>query len=408
LDAVPKLRAHPSNLAAFLAGRDEEIVPVNLELWPSLLCNASCADCPYIVNNARDEADRQRDDNRRIGLPMTAADCRPFLMPLELFAKIAAEFKQAGGLSVTLTGGGEPTMHPQLADFGHIARRNGLFWGLYSNGYELKPDLIDRLLENSPEFIRVSVNSWSAESHHGVYRLGLEAYDQIRKNVAYLARHAPPTTTVGIGYVVRHLLPQHVQGMGEFIDSVVRPAGRLDYAAVRPAVIYYREDGRPREAQPHHRQFSATPELCRQGLGRFCNDLGVALQINDRGFQIIAEGHRPGLGLATSWASSATHTGELYLLSEANGSTQPTLAQLRYGDLRTASFRDAWFGERRLRLARDFAAGKRLAPVLHKLSGLDEALKGLRQLVGILEPVVARAVAELEANTTKSPHWMFI
>src|ERR1043166_9767326 len=147
MDATSKVVAHQERLALFLSGFEDDITPANIEIWPSLTCTARCHSCPYIGNGARRIADRNIDD--------------VFLMPVELWQRLAAEFSAAGGLSVTFTGGGEPTVNKNLGRFAAIARQSGLEWGLYTNGATLSPELIDELLEHQPTFIRASINSGS-------------------------------------------------------------------------------------------------------------------------------------------------------------------------------------------------------------------------------------------------------
>lgn len=391
---IAKICAHPERLALFLAGLETEITPVNMEVWPSLTCNARCALCPYIRNLARHEADRHTAD--------------PFFMSLELFAKLAREFRQAGGLSVNLTGGGEPTLHPHCTDFGRIACNNGLSWGLFSNGYGLEPRLIDGLLEQSPEWIRVSINSWSPASHNQTYHLGPEAYERVQRNLIYLSRHAPNSIMVGIGYIMDHVTPAELRGMKAFIEAVHQASGRLDYVAIRPAMLYYAK-GIPLACQPDAERFRPIPELCREILGTICENLGIILHINDSGFRAIADRKPPAGCGATSWATSATEAGKLYLLSEANGSRDPQLEELAYGNVSgRTTFLEAWQAEHRRRLTKEFASGIRLAPVLHKLSGLDEALRTLRNKFGIVQPEVAQRVADALAQRPKPKHWMFI
>src|SRR6476660_3253081 len=154
MDATSKVVAHQERLALFLSGSEDDITPANIEIWPSLTCTARCHSCPYIGNGARRVADRNIDD--------------VFLMPIGLWQRLAAEFSAAGGLSVTFTGGGEPTVNKNLGRFAAIARRFGLEWGLYSNGASLTPAIIDELLSYNPTFIRVSINSGSPAAHHAL------------------------------------------------------------------------------------------------------------------------------------------------------------------------------------------------------------------------------------------------
>jgi len=396
--SLAKLRAHPERLALFLSGRETEITPVNLEVWPSLTCNARCAACPYIRNLARREADR--------------AAGNALLMSLGLYRKLAHEFRAVGGLSVNLTGGGEPTLHPELPEFGRIAREAGLDWGLFSNGYALTPRTVDALLVNAPTWIRLSINSWSPDSHDRVYRLGPGAYETVRNNLVYLAAHAPTTTAVGIGYIFRAMpasaLRAHLAGIAGFVQSVVREAKRLDYVAVRPSVLYY-ADGDPLPTQPLAEQFRHIPAVCDDVLRTVCADLGVALVLNSDGFEALANRTPPGPCLATPWATSATEAGRLYLLSEANGSPHPKLAQLSYGRItEDQGFADIWNSEGRRKLSAEFADGARSAPALHKLSGLDGALRALRDGFGVVHPETARRVAAALEPLPKPEHWTFI
>jgi hypothetical protein len=172
---------------------EDDITPANLEVWPSLTCTARCHSCPYIRNGARRAADRTLDHD--------------FLMPIELWQILAAEFSAAGGLSVTFTGGGEPTVNKNLGRFALIARQYGLEWGLYTNGATLTPEIIDEMLEHEPTFIRVSINSESPAAHHALYRLGSEAYWYVQKMISHILRRARAnTSSIGLGYIMTHAI----------------------------------------------------------------------------------------------------------------------------------------------------------------------------------------------------------
>lgn len=405
LDPSPKVFTYPDRMALFLADMLERIPPVNAEAWPSVYCTARCPSCPYRMNGAREEADRFGDARQ----PLRTVDGTRFFMSVTAFSDFARQFGAVGGRSITITGGGEPLENNQTPTFGKICRDRGLAWGIYTNGQLLSPSKTDELLEHVPTFVRPSVNAHDKESHNDVYHLGLSAYDRLRSHVTYLARTAPPTTTVGLGYVLDHVEPNYLNGMRAFLAAICKDKGRIDYVAVRPSVIYYDPQGNPRSFQPHRERYARVPEQCRQGLGKFCNDHGISLQINDQGFEALAAGRPPSPALATPWATSLTHDGQCFLLSEANGSTQPELADLCYGkwspDL---EFKDLWFGPRRQALARSFAEGRRLAPAWHKLAGTDDVLFRIREAVGILDFETAKSVATRLAPTESPAHSAFI
>jgi Radical SAM superfamily len=397
MDATGKIAAHQERLSLFLSGAEDDITPANIEIWPSLTCTARCHSCPYIRNGARQTADRTLDHD--------------YLMSVELWGRLAAEFSAAGGLSVTFTGGGEPTVNKNLATFAAIARQNGLEWGLYTNGASLTPGMIDDLLAHNPTFIRVSINSGSPAAHHALYRLGAEAYGYIQKMVSHMLRRTRAGgSSIGLGYVMTHAAPSELTGIREFCVDLATSSGRpVDYIAIRPALTYYDRSGIPVPVQPRAPNFGDIPSHCREMLAETCERIGTKLQIGDRAFEALANARESTVCSATQWATSSTERGDLYLLSEANGGTSKELRQLCYGALADRmSFGELWRSPNRRRLSQEFSRGVRRPPAWHKLAELSIALESIRRSIGILNPLTARQVSALLSADPKPAHWKFI
>jgi uncharacterized Fe-S cluster-containing radical SAM superfamily protein len=397
MDATNKIVAHQERLSLFLSGSEDEITPANIEIWPSLTCTARCYSCPYIRNGARRIADKDLDHN--------------YLMPTELWQRLAAEFSAAGGLSVTFTGGGEPTVNKNLGAFAAVARQFGLEWGLYTNGASLTPAIIDELLLHKPTFIRVSINSGSPAAHHALYRLGTEAYGYVQKMVSHmLVRTLAGTSSIGLGYIMTHAEPSELAGIREFCTALAASSGRpVDYIAIRPALTYYDRLGNPVPVQPRVHDFREIPIRCREMLTATCETMGTKLQINERAFEALADARESAGCFATQWATSSTERGDFYLLSEANGGTGKELRQLCYGTLADkSSFADLWRSPLRRRLSQEFSRGVRHPPTWHKLAELSLALESIRRSVGILSDATARQVGALLSANPKPLHWKFI
>lgn len=397
MDATNKITAHQERLALFLSGCEDDITPANLEIWPSLTCTARCHSCPYIRNGARRAADKDFDQD--------------YLMPVALWRGLAAEFSAAGGLSVTFTGGGEPTVNKNLGAFAAIAREMGLEWGLYTNGASLTPGIIDELLAHDPTFIRVSINSGTPAAHHALYRLGTEAYRYVQKMVSYMLRRAPDgATSVGLGYIMTRAEPSELAGIAEFCVELATMSGRpVDYIAIRPALTYYDRSGNPVPVQPRASGFGDIPDRCREMLARTCEKIGTKLQIGDRAFEALANARESAVCAATQWATSSTERGALYLLSEANGGASKGLRQLCYGTLaEDQNFGELWRSPQRRKLSQEFSRGERHPPAWHKLAELSLALESIRRSVGILDASTARQVSALLSAGPKPPHWKFI
>jgi hypothetical protein len=99
------------------------------------LTNACQLDCPYCSNADRDKA---------------AA------MPHEIFVNLIRHLQPLGLQAVTLTGGGEPTLHPDFHAIVTFLYLRGIKVGLITNGVGLAdkhPSLLDRL-----DWIRISID----------------------------------------------------------------------------------------------------------------------------------------------------------------------------------------------------------------------------------------------------------
>jgi len=92
------------------------IPPVHVQLCPTNKCTRQCRFCSC------------SDRDKSLELPFKA------------ILRIMQEFKKLGCRSVTITGGGEPLLHPSIADIIYSLSEMGISIGLVTNG-----DVIDRL-----------------------------------------------------------------------------------------------------------------------------------------------------------------------------------------------------------------------------------------------------------------------
>ena len=78
-------------------------------------------------------------------------------MDAEFAATVIKYFASQGGKAINFSGGGEPTIYPQLGYLTGVVEGCGLEWGLITNGTG-----IDRVVGN-PTWVRISINAGSAE-----------------------------------------------------------------------------------------------------------------------------------------------------------------------------------------------------------------------------------------------------
>src|SRR5207302_9080021 len=96
-------------------------------------------------------------------------------VPTEVLAERLRKLKSLGTFGISLMGG-EPTLHPQLPDLIRQCRKLGFFrTGMISNGFFLRPELIEALNEAGLQEMQISID-------------GVQANDTTQKVLANLKK----------------------------------------------------------------------------------------------------------------------------------------------------------------------------------------------------------------------------
>ena len=197
--------------------RGEMQYPISVEIDPSNRCQNDCSFCMYR---------KYRNENN--------VDLR-----LDIYAKLLGSLSDVGVKSITFTGGGEPTMHPEFESMVYQALARGFEVGLVTNGIKLSsfPDLLGAF-----KFVRISVDAATRETYAKIKRADqfhLVA-DEIRN---FKTRKDRSRTTFGISFVVCEENKNEISIFkNKFRDHV-------DYIQIKPDVFYMQmpdgvEDGK--------------------------------------------------------------------------------------------------------------------------------------------------------------------
>lgn len=180
--------------------RRERIVPVELQLVLSDLCNQDCGWCAYRASDGLSAAlfadhKGSRNPNRMI--------------PGHKAAEIIDDAAELGIRSIIFTGGGEPTMHPDHLTLFHRAHKLGIDIALNTNGARLVDGWQDVLPRMT--YIRLSIDAGSDLDYSITRRVKSGTYARVLDNLQALVQTCPDTV-VGAGFVVspnnyRNLVP---------------------------------------------------------------------------------------------------------------------------------------------------------------------------------------------------------
>lgn len=209
--ATDKVLWHPDRLADMRAGRRP--VPINLQLIISDFCNQDCHWCAYRASNGLSVEQFAGPDKSG------AISKNPMRMiPYEKALEIVDDAASLGVKSVTWTGGGEPTVHPQhLELFGH-ALDLGLECSLNTNGVVFRKGWADVL----PRFAyaRFSIDAGTPEEYGRIRRVPPSMYETALRNMHNLRAEIEQQGTgcvVGAGYVVE---PTNIENVLEGVARI--------------------------------------------------------------------------------------------------------------------------------------------------------------------------------------------
>ncbi len=182
--------AHPFNAAKLLWHREKiELFrsgaftkgPVSLEWDLSNVCPHDCGFCSFGTS----ESHGYRQQNWQS-------------FPFDRAMSIIPELIECGVESVTLTGGGEPTIHPKFVAI--AAALTPLQWGLVTNG-QLLTDARAEVVAEGAKFVRVSLDSGTQETHGKMHRPKKPCFDDIIDNIRAMASRTTHPT-IGASFCV--------------------------------------------------------------------------------------------------------------------------------------------------------------------------------------------------------------
>ena len=173
--------------------------------------------------------------------------------------------------------GGEPFCHPRLDDLLDGIARNGLAWGMVTNGYALSPKGLARLLERGISSITVSLDGLR-ESHDWLRRRE-GSFDRAVAGIGNLARAPIPYFDVVTCVHPRNLA--ELPGVADLLTGLGVPAWRLFSIFPKGRAAQNRELMLPPEGFRQMMAFIAE-ERSRRG------DEGISIQYSCEGYMPTA------------------------------------------------------------------------------------------------------------------------
>jgi len=163
--------------------RGEHPAPVHVQVIISDLCNQNCGFCCYRTDGySSNELFFIRDIEGEI----VSRNPTRFI-PFEKAREILEDCAAMGVKAIEITGGGEPTVHPQHAEVFETVRDLGMDLGLVTNGVSLSDRAIAALVAPGEEtWVRVSVDAGTQATYARTRQCPPKHWDLAWRNIRRL------------------------------------------------------------------------------------------------------------------------------------------------------------------------------------------------------------------------------
>lgn len=203
-----KIFQFPQHLRNLVENVDDH--PIHMQVGPVNFCNHNCTFC----DAARSMFDAKAVPRTRINV--------------ERLMEIIEEMRELGLRAVTLTGSGEPTLHPDLDRIVRGIHERGIDVALFTNGSCMPEKTLDALLEHAA-FVRFSLTGASSKIHDVVH----ESYDfeRVITNIARIVeKRRGDRPTLGSQFVLASYSAEEAVAGARLAKSL-----GLDYYELKPA-----------------------------------------------------------------------------------------------------------------------------------------------------------------------------
>ena len=194
-----RIYSHPETIK--LLQKDLPNKPIQVRIKPINACNHDCFFCAYasssrkskIVDTALDHLDTRMHDQTDLTNSIPSA---------RLIALIQ-EIYNFGVKSITLSGGGEPTIHPAFFETIELANKLGLDTSIITNGSLIKDKWLPEMLKM--KWIRISIDYSNEKQIQNQRNLPESEFARILSNIKKLVMYRDSTnsdTEIGINFIV--------------------------------------------------------------------------------------------------------------------------------------------------------------------------------------------------------------
>jgi MoaA/NifB/PqqE/SkfB family radical SAM enzyme len=151
------------------------------------------------------------------------------LIDTDLIIRVLKEFSLTAVNSVTWTGGGEPTLHPDFEAITGYVYKEGIEQGMYTHGGHINRERAEHI-KMGFKWVYISLDADNAFDYKRLK--GVDKFSDALKGIEYLSR-APGDAVVGVGFLLTRSNFYSIAGMVELAKRM-----GANYCQFRPTIRY--------------------------------------------------------------------------------------------------------------------------------------------------------------------------
>jgi MoaA/NifB/PqqE/SkfB family radical SAM enzyme len=212
-----KLLGHMDRLSALNDG--QVLPPINVEIDLCNRCQLKCAGCHFAYTHSKG--------------PYASKGARAYYAKVgdfideSLINSVIHQMAEYGVLSITWTGGGEPTLHPHVEHITTVVKTCAIDQGMYTNGVHVDDEMAG-VFGRTLNWVYVSLDCCDAETYKK--EKGVDAFDAACEGVQWLAECVE---VCGVGFLMHS---ENIDRMQEMADLAYMLGA--DYVQFRPTVEF--------------------------------------------------------------------------------------------------------------------------------------------------------------------------
>lgn len=210
---------HTDKIKALQEGR--QITPTEIQVDLEAFCNDNCSFCSYRKEDGYNNTmlnligGEPSTDSKPIGKPTEEGR-----IPVEFADTLPRQMVEAGIPAIEITGGGEPTLWPAFDKLVQGLSRERREIGLVTNGSTLGDNRI-KLIAKSCTWIRISMDSATAETHKKIHRTGNQDFERRLANIQLIAASKHKKLVLGISFIITPENVSEIEAAAELYSRMV-------------------------------------------------------------------------------------------------------------------------------------------------------------------------------------------